>query len=421
MKKYKKFCSSIILLTILWSNFVQAEIDPSVDPVGQVNVTVDELGFRLIPLTKADLQTTAAHWQGLLQNQLQQVSELQIAIAQADDKEKEALLEQLKKLQEDQIKITDRINLILKELQSKGGDVADLQSYLDAVSSAKLKPADSSIMLTSLTGWLESPEGGIRWATNIGLFLVTLFIFNLLAGMFSRITAKAVSRLKNTSNLLKEFFVGLVRNLTKAIGLMVALTMLEVNVAPLVAALGAVSFIVGFALQGTLSNFASGLMILIYRPYDIGNVVNVAGMTGTVDSMTLVSTTLKLPDNQTVVIPNNSIWGSTIINVTGSVTRRVDMVFSIGYDADIAKAETVLMDILQQHPLVHKTPEPIIKVHELADSSVNFVVRPWANTDDYFDVYWDVTRKVKERFDAENISIPYPQQDVHIHTLEAAS
>ncbi|NYT46399.1 MAG: mechanosensitive ion channel family protein [Candidatus Methanofishera endochildressiae] len=202
---------------------------------------------------------------------------------------------------------------------------------------------------------------------------------------------------------------------------MIALTMLEINVAPLVAALGAAGFIIGFALQGTLSNFASGLMILIYRPYDIGNVVNVASMTGTVTSMTLVSTTLKLPDNQTVVIPNNSIWGSTITNITGSETRRVDMVFGIGYDDDIAKAETVLLDILQQHPLVHKEPEPVIKVHELADSSVNFIVRPWANTSDYFAVYWDVTRAVKDRFDAENISIPYPQQDVHMHTVETSA
>ena len=132
-------------------------------------------------------------------------------------------------------------------------------------------------------------------------------------------------------------------------------------------------------------------MILIYRPYDIGNVVNVASTLGTVSSMTLVSTTLKLPDNQIVVIPNNAIWGSTITNVTGSKTRRVDMVFGIGYDDDIAKAEAVLKEILANHDLVLKTPEPVIKVHELADSSVNFVVRPWVNTPDYFAVYWDVT------------------------------
>jgi small conductance mechanosensitive channel len=140
------------------------------------------------------------------------------------------------------------------------------------------------------------------------------------------------------------------------------------------------------------------------------------GITGTVNAMTMVSTSLKLPDNQVVIIPNNAIWGNTIINITGSETRRVDMVFGIGYDDDMAKAEKVLMAILQEHPLVLDDPEPIIKVHELADSSVNFIVRPWVKTADYFTVFWDVTRAVKERFDAEAISIPYPQHDVHLHT-----
>lgn len=417
----KYLYAGLILFCLNWIVPVYAEIDLSKNPIGQNNIELNELGFRLIPLTQDELVPTADHWQSLLQKQLIQISEQNIQIAQADAAQKEALLEQLKKLKEQKIKLVDRTNLVLQELQAKGGDIANYQTYLTAISSVKHDTKDTSIMLASITGWLQSPEGGIRWAINIGLFLITLFVFNLLAGVFSRITEKAVRKLKNTSILLQEFFVGLARNLTKAIGIMVALTMLEINVAPLVAALGAAGFIIGFALQGTLSNFASGLMILIYRPYDIGNVVNVAGMTGTVNSMTLVSTTLKLPDNQTVVIPNNSIWGSTITNITGSETRRVDMVFGIGYEDDIGKAETVLLDILQQHPLVHKDPEPVIKVHELADSSVNFIVRPWANTSDYFTVYWDVTRAVKDRFDAENISIPYPQQDVHMHTIETST
>lgn len=375
----------------------------------------------MTPLTQDELLPAADHWQALLQTQLVEISELNINIAKADKAQKEALLEQLQKQKEQKIKLIDRMNLVIQELQSKGGDISNYETYLQAVTGVKHEVKDSSVLLASITGWFQSPEGGIRWAINIGLFLITLFVFKLLAGLVSGITEKTVSKFTNTSILLQEFFVGLARNLTKAIGIMIALTMLEINVAPLVAALGAAGFIIGFALQGTLSNFASGLMILIYRPYDIGNVVNVASMTGTVTSMTLVSTTLKLPDNQTVVIPNNSIWGSTITNITGSETRRVDMVFGIGYDDDIAKAETVLLDILQQHPLVHKEPEPVIKVHELADSSVNFIVRPWANTSDYFAVYWDVTRAVKDRFDAENISIPYPQQDVHMHTVETSA
>jgi small conductance mechanosensitive channel len=193
--------------------------------------------------------------------------------------------------------------------------------------------------------------------------------------------------------------------------------MLEINIGPLLAAIGAAGFIIGFALQGTLSNFAAGIMILIYRPYDVGDLVDIGGTLGKVDAMTIVSTTLKTVDNQIVVLPNNMIWGDKIVNITGSDIRRVDMVFGIGYGDDIAKAQKILEEILRNHEAILKDPEPVVKVHELGDSSVNFVVRPWVKTDNYWDVYWDVTRTVKERFDAEGVSIPFPQRDVHMHQV----
>ncbi|MHC5073021.1 MAG: mechanosensitive ion channel family protein, partial [Planctomycetota bacterium] len=172
---------------------------------------------------------------------------------------------------------------------------------------------------------------------------------------------------------------------------------------------------------GTLSNFASGLMILLYRPYDIGDFVSVADATGTVEAMTLVSTTVKTPDNKLVVVPNSSIWGGTITNVTGSDTRRVDLVFGIGYGDDIQKAQAILEDVVSKQDLVLAEPAPVVKLHELADSSVNFVVRPWSRTGDYWNVYWDITRQVKERFDAEGVSIPFPQQDIYIKEAPATA
>jgi small conductance mechanosensitive channel len=158
-------------------------------------------------------------------------------------------------------------------------------------------------------------------------------------------------------------------------------------------------------------------MIMLYRPYDLGDVVTAAGVTGKVDSMNLVSTSIKTPDNQTIVVPNSSIWGDVITNVTANDQRRVDMVFGIGYDDDIGKAKALLGEIVSAHPLVLSEPQPMIRVHELADSSVNFIVRPWAKTGDYWDVYWDLQQTVKERFDAAGISIPYPQTDVHVHQV----
>jgi len=412
----------LILAALLFSATTYAEINPQSDAIGKPDIGIHELTYRLTPLTKADLVKTADRWIGLLQQHLQTIALQQIKISNADEQSKQPLLEQLNRQNEQKIKLIDRTSLVLKELQHKGGDIKEYQDYIDAVSGPKVDIHDTDTLAATLTGWLKSPEGGLRWASNITFFLLTLFVFKILAGIFGRIAEKSASHLqKSASDLLKHFFVNLVKNLTKAIGFMVALSMLEINIAPLVAALGATGFIIGFALQGTLSNFASGLMILIYRPYDIGDVVNVAGTTGKVNSMTLVSTTLKLPDNQQVVIPNNAIWGSTITNVTGSETRRVDMVFGIGYNDDIDAAEKVLSEIVKNHPLVHDTPEPVIKVHELADSSVNFVVRPWANTGDYFAVISDITRSVKKRFDEAGISIPYPQQDIHLFHAEKSA
>jgi small conductance mechanosensitive channel len=220
------------------------------------------------------------------------------------------------------------------------------------------------------------------------------------------------------SVLMQEFFVSIASKAVVFIGLLIALSQIGIELAPLLTGFGVAGVIIGFALQDTLSNFASGLMILIYRPYDVGDMVKVAGVQGTVKDMSLVSTTIQTIDNQRLVIPNNKIWGDVINNITAERVRRVDMVFGIGYSDDIDKAKAVLNDIILAHPLVLKKPEHMIKLHTLNTSSVDFVVRPWVKTDDYWDVYWDVTETVKKRFDEEGITIPFPQRDVHIYNHE---
>ncbi|RDH85207.1 MAG: hypothetical protein DIZ77_13120 [endosymbiont of Seepiophila jonesi] len=160
--------------------------------------------------------------------------------------------------------------------------------------------------------------------------------------------------------------------------------------------------------------------MLLYRPFDVGDLVEVSGVLGKVSSMNLLSTHIKTPDNKSVIISNNAIWGNVITNATATNMRRVDMVFGIGYQDDIGKAQRIMEDILSSHELVLKNPEPVVRLHELADSSVNFVCRPWIRAENYWDVYWDVTRAVKERFDAEEISIPFPQRDVHLFTEQTA-
>jgi len=199
------------------------------------------------------------------------------------------------------------------------------------------------------------------------------------------------------------------------VGVIIALDYVGIPMGPLLAGIGVLGFVIGFALQDTLGNFASGVMILLYRPYDIGDVIDAGGTKGKVEAMSLVSTTLVTPDNQIVVIPNNAIWGSTITNVTARATRRVDMTFGCGYGDDLDKAEQMITDVVTSHPLVLADPAPMIRIGNLGDSSVDFVVRPWCKTSDYWDVFFDLNKQLKQRADQDGIEIPFPQRDVHIY------
>ena len=247
-----------------------------------------------------------------------------------------------------------------------------------------------------------------------GLLIVLTFIaFRALARVIRYLVRRAV-RYSSFSELMRSTIVQLSSSAVMLVGLLVILTQLGVHVAPLLAGLGVAGVIIGFAMQNTLSNFAAGAMILTNQPYDMGDEIEVAGVSGTVRKMSLVSTTILTVDNQTLIIPNNTIWGGVIRNRTAQAFRRVDLTFSIGYGDDIAKAERVLLELVEGNEHVVKNPAPIVKLNQLADSSVNFVVRVWAAKERYWDVYWDLTRAVKLRFDAEGISIPFPQRELHV-------
>jgi small conductance mechanosensitive channel len=328
---------------------------------------------------------------------------------------KTALIKHVTVLMAERTALIDRFNIVLAELSAKGGNTEEYDSYIKAVSGIKVDVTDASATWTTISGWLMSPEGGFRWAVNIIQFVVIVSVFYLLSIVAGKASQKVASRSKTFSSLLSEFMVLSARRLVLFVGLFVGLSALEINIGPVLAIIGAAGFVIAFALQNSLSNFASGILMLVYRPFDTGDVVNVAGTVGKVESMNLLSTQLRSPDNQLVIVPNNSVWGGVITNITGITRRRVDMVFGTGYNDDIDKAQKILEEIVNGHEQVLKEPEAIVKLHELADSSVNFICRPWTRPEDYWNVYWDITREVKRRFDAENISIPFPQRDVHIY------
>jgi small conductance mechanosensitive channel len=334
---------------------------------------------------------------------------------------KKALIKHVTDLMAERTALIDRFNVVLAELTAKGGETEEYDTYIKAVSGIKVDVTDASATWTTITGWLMSPEGGFRWAVNIIQFLVIVIVFYLLSVVAGKATEKALSKSKTFSSLLREFLVMSSRRLVLFIGFFVGLSALEVNIGPVLAIIGAAGFVIAFALQNSLSNFASGILMLIYRPFDVGEVISVAGVLGKVESMNLLSTQLRTPDNQLVIVPNNSVWGDVITNITGITQRRVDLVFGIGYSDDIDKAQKVLEEIVNGHELVLKEPEVVVKLHELADSSVNFICRPWVKPEDYWNVYWDITREVKRRFDAEGISIPFPQRDVHLYQETAGA
>ena len=334
---------------------------------------------------------------------------------------KTALLEYETELTSQRTAIIDRFEVVLTEFAAKGGDRTQYDAYIKAVSGLKVDVTDATASWIAISGWLKSPEGGVRWAFNLSQFVLTILGFYLLSVLAAKAARKALAKSNSVSSLLSEFIVLSARRLVLFVGFFVGLAALEVNIGPVLAIVGAVGFVVAFALQNSLSNFASGILMLLYRPFDTGDVVNVAGVLGKVESMNLLSTQLRMPDNQLVVVPNNSVWGDVITNVTGISERRVDLVFGIGYGDDIDKAEAILEAIVNEHELVLNDPEPVIKLHELADSSVNFICRPWVSPADYWTVYWDITREVKRRFDAEGVSIPFPQRDVHIYSESGAA
>ena len=443
-----------VIASLVWASprvASAAEGDaPAYEAVTAANpsVEVDRLKIMVRPLTQEKLAAEADAWMGLVEAKAQAIANAKLGVKAAIERardveagedlsgigdasdavadaaedavaeveaEKTQSVEGAVALQAELTSLVDRADVVLDAYEAKGGDAEAHRTYLSSVSgSLDIDVQDAGAAAAAVRGWIESPEGGVRWGTNLVKFVVTLILAFIVAGLAGRITAKAVSKNQKLSSLMREFLASTVRKIVLIIGFVVALSMLEVNIGPLVAAIGAIGFIVAFALQGTLSNFASGLLILFYRPFDTGDVVNAGGVTGKVESMNLMTTHITTPDNQQIVVPNNSIWGSVITNITGKPTRRVDLVFGVSYTDDLAKVETILREVAEAHPLTHAEPAVNIKMHELGDSSVNFICRPWTNTDDYWDVYWDLQRQVKERFDAEGISIPFPQRDVHI-------
>lgn len=250
------------------------------------------------------------------------------------------------------------------------------------------------------------------WSMKIFIALLIFLIGQMVAKIIARILGKVLSHTK-LDKILVDFIQSLVNALLLVFVIVAALDQLGVNTNSVIAVLGAAGLAIGLALQGSLQNFAAGFMLLIFRPFKDGDFVEAAGTSGIVEKIGIFSTTLRTGDNKEVIIPNGSIYSNNIINYSKRPTRRIDMIFSIGYHDDIRLARDVIAGIIKTEPRILFEPEPQIVVGELGASSVNFYVRPWVKTDDYWDVRFSLNEKIKLAFDEHGITIPFPQMDVH--------
>lgn len=242
------------------------------------------------------------------------------------------------------------------------------------------------------------------------VLLIGLWVIKLITKGLNKVMEKA-----DVEVSLHKFLSSLAGIGLKVLLLISVASMMGIATTSFVAILGAAGLAVGLALQGSLANFAGGVLILLFKPFKVGDVIETQGFTAKVHEIQIFNTILKTPDNKTIIVPNGPVSNGSIVNYSTEARRRVDFTFGIGYDDDIAKAKTLLTKLFTEDSRVLKDPEPFVALGELADSSVNFTVRAWVNADDYWGLHFDMHEKVKLAFDANQISIPYPQQDIHLH------
>jgi small conductance mechanosensitive channel len=312
------------------------------------------------------------------------------------------------------------LTTVLKLLDRLGQDTTDFRVAL--ISATGVITTDVfrwRVLLGLLSAWWDRLAtllfgSAMGWLFKALVVVLTFLGFRQLARVVRRVVKRAVSH-SELSELMRATMVRLSSNAVVLLGFLIILTQLGVHVAPLLAGLGIAGFVVGFAMQSTLANFAAGGMILANQPFDVGDEIEVAGVLGVVQRMGLVSTTILSLDNQRVIIPNSTLMSGVIRNRTAEPMRRVDLVFKVSYADDFEKAERVLRELVEAHADVLKQPAPLVALQNLADSSLDIVVRVWTPTPRYWDVYRDLTRAAKLRLEREGFTIPFSQQDVHLH------
>lgn len=371
----------------------------------------DAFELRLIPLTAPELSALAARWQDIVREQTDAVVEATILAEAKPGGPEQTDRDNIVALSETRGLGFDRLTAVVDNLERKGGDegeIAAFRAYRTAITVEENQRADWRTLLAQAVDWLQSPDGGLQALWNVAVVLLAFMALLTIARIVRGYARRAFERVPDLSKLLQGFLAMTIYWITIAIGLMVVLSALGVDVTPLFALVGGASFIIAFAMQETLGNLAAGLMIMLNRPFDEGDYISAAGTAGTVSSVSVVSTTVTTPDNQVIVIPNSKVWGDVITNATASKLRRVDLLFGIDYNDDADQAIDVILKEAQADERVLTDPEPWVRVTNLGESSVDLTARLWCKAEDYWELKFALTKAVKLGFDRNGISIPYP-------------
>lgn len=368
-----------------------------------VDLPTSELKMMLRPLDRDELEVELREWMNLLKQLISQSSKVNLEVArlavdEVDSEYANTLREQQLKNRRHELIIVKHINTVLTALEKKGGEVEAERKYVNAVVETKDVTNTTVDQVSAFAAdfgvWFDSREGGVDFFKKLARFLTIVFVFWVFGKVVAKVTKRVMKRHHRGSKMLRQFIEKTIGLVVLMIGLVIALISVGVHLASLITAMGAGGLVVGFALQDSISNFWSGIMIMIYKPFDMDDFVLIDGVKGKVEKMNFLNTTLVTIDNKELVIPNRRAWGNTITNYTARSVRRVDLLFRISYGDDIKRACRVLEELADAHKLVLAKPEVITGVQTLSDSAVVLFVRPWVKTEDYWPVHWDLTEQV---------------------------
>ncbi len=358
---------------------------------------------------------------GRIELSLTQGAELETQLAAAIQEQRPAIETRQRALAERLHNLTTSLQTLTTMMEAHGLNTASHKQLLiratGTVTPAIFDPEVAAGLLDTATRkaneWLQ--ENGAFIVSRTVLFLVIVVFFRIIAWFVNRVTARLIAASASRfPPLLRKTAASIAGNTVMLIGLLVALSHVGIEVGPMLASLGVAGFILGFALQDSLSNFAAGAMILFYSPFDVGDVVEAGGVKGKVRQLSLVSTTILTFDNQRLIVPNRKIWGDVIRNVTAEELRRIDFTFTVATTDDVERAMALLSEIVAAHELILEEPAATVRLNDMQDGQASIVVRPWVKTGDYWGVRWDIMETVRQRFDAEGFTIAPPRREIVI-------